>query len=51
LEEDRYREERRRKRRRRKLPWGERNHEHTARRNSKCLGYTSREVGRPAVRS
>lgn len=25
-------------------------HEHMARRNSKCLGYTAREVTRPAVR-
>ena len=36
-------------RERRKLPGGEMDSEHVARRNSKYLGYTTGEVARPAV--
>ena len=34
----------------RKPPRGERSHEHMARRNSECLGYTAEVVTKPVVR-
>lgn len=40
----------REKRKRREAPWGEKHHEHMAKRNNRCLPYTTGKVAKPTAK-